>query len=159
MWKYPEEKNQKQTHFLDDSTLLSGQVFKKGSSDLYPMDRYGDCQDGCLELRMEAVFPSLVLFFLFYFYYFSCRHLIATFTSFETQDICFPGWGVQCTAKTKKRRIHLLPHESVSLYPPPPPPFNYSPQSWFFIHLSSHLCVHVTLLCLNHTHWRGEGVV
>lgn len=54
-------------HSLDDSKLLSGQVFKIDSSDLFHIDRFGYCQDSCLKLGMGAVFPSLVLFFLFIF--------------------------------------------------------------------------------------------
>lgn len=54
-------------HYLDDSKLLSGQVFKVDSADLFHIDRFGYCQESCLKLGMGAVFTSLVLFILFIF--------------------------------------------------------------------------------------------
>lgn len=95
-------------------------------------------------------------FFFFLFTFIIILVLIATFISFESQDICFPG---EVHGTDKKNEYILFPCESI--FPPPslPTPFNYSLPSFFIIHLSSHLSVHVTLLFLNHSQGRGGRVV
>lgn len=73
----------------------TAQTLKIESSDFSSVDRWGeDCQDHSIRLREEAVFLPCS-FLPFYFYYFSCQYLIATFISFESQEICFPGREVQ----------------------------------------------------------------
>lgn len=87
----------------------TAQVLKVDPSDSPHIDAWGEvCQNHCIDLRDEAVFPHCS-FLPFYFYYSSCQYLIATFISFESQDICFPGWEVQCMEKTKERGIHFAP--------------------------------------------------
>ena len=95
----------------------TSQVLKIEPSDFPHVGIWGeDCHLNSvnwLNLREEEVFP-LCSFPPFYFYYFSYQYLIATFISFESQEICFSSWEVQGMEKTKKRKIHFTPHESLS---------------------------------------------
>lgn len=60
--------------------------------------------------------------------------------------------------KTKEINTFCSPVSQILSLPPFPPPFNYSLPSFFIIHLSSHLCVHVTLLFFNHNQRVGRGL-
>lgn len=103
---------------------------------------------------LSSLFFSSFLFVLFFLSAFNC-HL---YFLWESRNLLSRSRGT-VYGGDKEAMNTFAPGESVLSPPLLPPPFNYSPPSFFFIHLSPHLNVHVTLLFLNHSHWRGERVV
>lgn len=102
---------------------------------------------------LSSLFFYFFLFLLFFLSAFNC-HL---YFLWESRNLLSRLRGT-VHGGDKEAMNTFAPHESVLSPLPLPPPFNYSTPSFFFIHLSSHLNVHVTLLFLNPSHWRRDRV-
>lgn len=97
-----------------------------------------------------------VLFFLFLLFFLSVFNCHLYFL-WESRHLLSQLRGTVHGTDKEKMNIFCSPMSQFLCPPLSPPLFNYSPLSFFFIHLSSHLSVHVTLLFLNHSHRRREG--